>query len=280
MGKGKKSNSEEYQHKELETALVLETDGIDSTFLPDAGFRAILEETNFVTKVVNMFLADFIEQGRRNVIALRESITNEEKEKIEKNGKDAAAFIQRHLSRTLYKATAILVLNSYFYVLNEPMSKQILRGFSELLEFESRPPDLPYHDGRGGARKPSGYFRTLEDFIRFTNKVDELLPLWKEVTKYFERESYDAGCVNSVKNLAWFKSLSKDCDRIPDDLLNRVFKRQSDGGDEFWPIAFAIEHACQELSIKKKNGSSYTLSTLKQYYDRGKPLLAATPKTE
>jgi hypothetical protein len=123
---------------------------------------------------------------------------------------------------------------------------------------------------RGGKNNKSKHFVSDDDYKRLARKGEELIPLWEFITRFFEDLGYDAGCSAMIKRHSRFKELARPCAQIPDDLVNRVFKRKSEAGEKYWPLAFALEHARRELGIEYE----YKFWTLKKYYEKGKNLIS------
>jgi hypothetical protein len=130
-----------------------------------------------------------------------------------------------------------------------------------------------YGVSAGGDHNKPKFKWTLREEIRFARQVNQLRPLWDKVVTYFEQQSYDPGCSESVKKLTWFQSLSKGCSNIPEYLLNRVYRRKSEGGEKLWPLAFTLEHASLELDIINSARRPFSFWTLKPHYEKGNAAL-------
>lgn len=125
---------------------------------------------------------------------------------------------------------------------------------------------------RGGARKRKGVvLQTDEECAEFAKLVDNLRPLWKYLTDFFEREGYDLDSQEAVKLTPKYKTLSSSCKEIPQRLINEARLREvhKDRGQkiprEIQPQGLAFKHAAHELGFAHK----YKYDTLKKRYERG-----------
>lgn len=105
--------------------------------------------------------------------------------------------------------------------------------------------------GHGGSRRKATQLKSPAELKELVRIVDDLHELWEYMTEFFERNDYEAGCVEMIKASSGFKRLSKQYS-VPDDLLKKVFKRKSSRKPELEPLNLAIEHVRQILNIKLK----------------------------
>lgn len=105
--------------------------------------------------------------------------------------------------------------------------------------------------GHGGSRRKATQLKSPAELKELVRIVDDLHELWKYTTEFFERNDYEAGCVEMIKASSGFKRLSKQYS-VPGDLLKKVFKRKSSRKPELEPLNLAIEHVRLALNIKLK----------------------------
>jgi hypothetical protein len=117
--------------------------------------------------------------------------------------------------------------------------------------------------GHGGSRRKATQLNSPAELNELVRVVDGLRGLWEYVTRFFEKNDYEAGCVEMIKASSEFKRLSKEYP-APDALLKKVFKRKSFSRPELEPLSLAVEHARQILNIKLK------LNTVKARYLRAR----------
>jgi hypothetical protein len=105
--------------------------------------------------------------------------------------------------------------------------------------------------GHGGSRRKATQLKSPAELKELMQIIDDLHELWEYTTEFFERNDYEAGCVEMIKASSEFKRLAKQY-AVPNALLKKVFKRKSSRKPELEPLSFAIEHARQILNIKLK----------------------------
>lgn len=193
--------------------------------------------------------------------------------------KEYCKVAEEHAARIAHFAH--IELMAHFSYIAQLTTAEIVEGFLPLGDISASRYDELTHiplfaskrRGPGGPNRKSKNFNEDEDFKQFFRKTEELRPLWRFITDYFERNDYDAGCAASVRMQERFKELSKTCINVPNNLLKKIFERKASGGEKLSPIAFALEHAYCEIKINRQNGNIPSYWTLKTYYDRGKKLL-------
>jgi hypothetical protein len=105
--------------------------------------------------------------------------------------------------------------------------------------------------GHGGSRRKATQLKSPAELKELVRVIDDLHDLWKHAAEFFEKNEYEAGCVEMIKVSSEFKRLSKKY-LVPDALLKKVFNRKSSRKPELEPLSLAIEHARQILNIKLK----------------------------
>jgi hypothetical protein len=129
---------------------------------------------------------------------------------------------------------------------DEGLIKRILDAFEK-----STKKSFGLPTGHGGSRRKATQLKSPAELKELVRIVDDLHELWKYTTEFFERNDYEAGCVEMIKASSGFKRLSKQYS-VPGDLLKKVFKRKSSRKPELEPLNLAIEHVRLVLNIKLK----------------------------
>lgn len=129
---------------------------------------------------------------------------------------------------------------------DEGLIKHILDAFDK-----STKKSFGLPTGHGGSRRKATQLKSPAELKELVRIVDDLHELWEYTTEFFERNDYEAGCVEMIKASSGFKRLSKQYS-VPDDLLKNVFKRKSSRKPELEPLNLAIEHVRQIFNIKLK----------------------------
>lgn len=131
-------------------------------------------------------------------------------------------------------------------------------------------PLLIVERGRGGDRRSgSGCYGDEDARISLASMAKHTIPLWEEITDFFEREDYDEQCAEWILKSSKFKKLSERCPPIPPDLLRDVFNRQKVRDRNHSPQAFALKHAHGARRLNDE--PSY--ETLRKAYLAGRKLL-------
>lgn len=83
-------------------------------------------------------------------------------------------------------------------------------------------------------------------------KTTDLRPLWNHITEYFDK--YDT--TSDIKSDLKFIKLAGGED-VPNNLLNKVYKRKEGNDPSTEPLHLAIEHACHLLGIQRGEHDSH-----------------------
>ncbi|HWS99832.1 MAG TPA: hypothetical protein VN256_06110 [Pyrinomonadaceae bacterium] len=105
--------------------------------------------------------------------------------------------------------------------------------------------------GHGGSRRKATQLKSPAELKELVLVIDQLRELWEYVTKFFEKNDYEAECIEMIKASSKFQRLSNTYP-VTDAQLRKVYKRKSSRKPELEPLSLAIEHARQALNIKLK----------------------------
>jgi hypothetical protein len=129
---------------------------------------------------------------------------------------------------------------------DEGFVKHILDGFEK-----STKKSFGLPTAHGGSRRKATQLKSPAELKELVQVIDDLRGPWEYVTKFFENNDYEAGCVEMIKVSSKFQHLSKKYP-LTDAHLKKVFKRKSSRKSELEPLSLAIEHVRQILTIKLK----------------------------
>jgi hypothetical protein len=188
------------------------------------------------------------------------------------------------LPSLMQKATQRGLDEMIFSLCNEILDKADIRlkrnvflanGNSEKMEMEGGLVRRSLSKPQGGDRRSdSGYYSSEEDCVRLARAAENTIPLWKEITIFFEKEDYDSACTTYVNSAEKFKRLSKGCPPIPSTLLKDVYTRKEVRKRNYSPQAFALKHAHGAERISGK--PSY--ESLRKAYLKGLKFTAETSR--
>ncbi len=121
-------------------------------------------------------------------------------------------------------------------------------------------------DARGGNRR-SEIDLSTDEKRAFVARVDALRPVWKYITKFFDNNEYESGCLRMLADSARFAEITRPClPAPPADLLVDAFRRrgQTRGKtdragflqsqrmpDELSPLAFALTQTAREMGLSE-----------------------------
>ena len=158
-----------------------------------------------------------------------------------------------------------------------PKAEAFLRG--EVIKLNE---EFMHFIERGGDR--SRYSWTPKNCIGFSNKVDDLRPLWEFIIDEHEENEDGIQLYRKLMKSSRFQELSVNCNELTSGLIKKIpeYKKQreeclSSGnkkearklGDALTPLALACVHAARELHIP-----DHKPSTLLKKYEKGKKELA------
>ena len=108
-------------------------------------FYTLLERYNLPAKIATLFC----EREFREVRLSSYKGKSRTKLRHEKVIERVATYIRKNLSKRLYSATGLVILEALVYGLNEPMAKNVLKNWEQRSSLQGRSSDLKLRSGKG-----------------------------------------------------------------------------------------------------------------------------------
>lgn len=155
LKKGKQkavSNGQNLDHEEIAPYTLhhirCHTDHHDALIdcaLLGSDFYTLLERYNLPAEIAKLFCEREFREVRLSSYKGRQRTKLRHEKVIER----VATYIRKNLSKRLYCATGLVILEALVYGLNEPLPENVLRSWEQRTSAQGRSSDLELHSGKG-----------------------------------------------------------------------------------------------------------------------------------